>query len=97
VNEFELEIFEQTSDYAEFRLSRGDGLQTRGLDRKAIEDLIDVVERAYAEDSVAQRVFGSAQLRDLGEKLFHFLDGDERWFTQALADPRGAALRISAE
>lgn len=97
MNEFELEIFEQTSDYAEFRLSRGDGLQTRGLDRKAIEDLIDVVERAYAEDSVAQRVFGSAQLRDLGEKLFHFLDGDERWFTQALADPRGAALRISAE
>jgi GTPase SAR1 family protein len=97
VNEFELEIFEQTSDYAEFRLSNGDGLQTRGLDRKAIENLIEVVEQAYREDSVAQRVFGSTQLRDLGEKLFHFLDGDERWFDQALADPRGTVLRISAE
>jgi len=47
VNEFELEIFEQTSDYAEFRFSGSDGLKTRGLDRAAIETLIQVVERAY--------------------------------------------------
>ena len=31
MNEFELEIFEQTSDYSEFRLSGGEGLRTRGL------------------------------------------------------------------
>src|SRR6202020_3119853 len=49
-----------------------------------------------AEDSIAQRVFGSAALRDLGERLFNFLDGDERWFSQALADPRGATVRIAA-
>src|SRR4051794_1790816 len=97
MQEFELEIFEQTSDYAELRFSHGEGLQTRGLDRKAIDDLIEVVDRAYAEDSVAQRVFGSTQLRDLGEQLYHFLDGDERWLSAASADPRGAAIRISAE
>src|SRR5215470_9476486 len=97
MNEFELEIFEQTSDYSEFRLSGGIELKTRGLNREAIENLIEVVERTYAEDSVAQRVFGSSQLRELGEKLFNFLDGDERWLGQALADPRGATLRITAE
>jgi hypothetical protein len=94
---WELDIFEQTSDYSELRFSYREELRTRGLDRKAIDDLIEVVDRAYAEDSVAQRVFGSAQLRDLGEKLYHFLDGDERWLSAASADPRGVALRISAE
>jgi hypothetical protein len=97
VNEFELEIFEQTSDYAELRLTNNGELSTRGLDRAAIESLIGVVEQAYSEDAVAQRVFGSTQLRDLGERLFDFLDGDQRWFSPTLADPRGASLRISAE
>jgi hypothetical protein len=96
LNELELEIFEQTSDYSELRLRGGGGLRTRGLDRAVIDDLIEVVERAYAEDSIAQRVFGSAALRDLGEALFNFLDGDERWFSQALADPRGSTVRIAA-
>ena len=96
MNELELEIFEQSSDYSELRLRGGEGLRTRGLDRTAIDHLIEVVEHAYAEDSIAQRVFGSAELRDLGEILFNFLDGDERWFSQALADPRGATVRIAA-
>src|SRR2546430_13905391 len=96
MNEFELEIFEQSSDYSELRLRGGEGLRTRGLDRTAIDHLIEIVEHAYGEDSIAQRVFGSAELRDLGEILFHFLDGDERWFSQAVADPRGATVRIAA-
>ena len=96
MNELELEIFEQSSGYWELRLRGGEGLRTRGLDRAAVDDLIEAVEHAYAEDSIAQRVFGSAALRDLGEKLFNFLDGDERWFSQALADPRGATVRIEA-
>lgn len=98
MNEFELEVFEQTSDYAEIRFAvDGRELKTRGLDRKVIDELIEIVERSYAEDSVAQRVFGSAQLRDLGERLYTFLDGDERWLSHALTDSRGATLRISAE
>jgi hypothetical protein len=96
VNELELEIFEQTSDYSELRLRDGERLLTRGLDQKVIDQLIEVVEHAYAEDSLAQRVFGSAALRELGEKLFNFLDGDERWLSGALADPRGAVVRIAA-
>jgi len=96
MKELELEIFEQSSGYSELRLRGGGGLRTRGLDRTVIDQLIEVVEHAYAEDSVAQRVFGSAALRDLGEKLFNFLDGDERWFSQALADPRGVTVRIAA-
>lgn len=89
MNELELEIFEQSSDYWELRLRGGERPRTRGLDQAAIDRLIEVVEHAYAEDSIAQRVFGSAALRELGEKLFNFLDGDERWFSKALADPRG--------
>jgi hypothetical protein len=96
MNELELEIFEQSSDYSELRLRGGEGLRTRGVDRAAIDHLIEVVEHAYAEDSIAQRVFGSAELRDLGETLFNFLDGDEHWFSQVLADPRGATVRIAA-
>jgi hypothetical protein len=96
MNELELEIFEQSSDYSELRLRGSDGLRTRSLDRTAVDHLIEVVEHAYAEDSIAQRVFGSAQLRELGQKLSDFLDGDERWFSQVLADPRGAMVRIAA-
>jgi hypothetical protein len=96
VNEFTVEIFEQTSDYSEMRLSGGGGMKTRGLDRAAIDDLVGVVERAYDEDAVAQRVFGSEQLSALGEALFNFIDGDDRWFSQALADPRGTTVRIDA-
>jgi hypothetical protein len=97
VNEFEVEIFQQTSDYAELRFSDGSRLRTRGLDKKVIDDLIEVVEQTYAEDAVAQRVFGSAQLRKLGETLYGFLDGDERWLSGTPVDPRGAILRIAAE
>ncbi|GID97262.1 CHAT domain-containing protein [Amorphoplanes digitatis] len=97
MEQFEMEIFEQTSDYSEIRLSHGDALRTRGLDRKAIDDLIEVVGRIYAEDSLAQRVFGAAQLRELGKRLYHFLDGDERWLSEVSGDPRGVVLRISAE
>lgn len=96
MNELELEIFEQSSGYSELRLRGGGGLRARGLDRAAIDHLIEVVEHAYAEHSIAQRVFGSAELRDLGEMLFSFLDGDERWFSGALGDPRGAVVRIAA-
>jgi len=100
VNEFELEIFEQTSDYAELRLRSlggGGGVQTRGLDRAAIENLIAVVEQFYVPDAVAQAVFGAAGLRELGEKLFAFLDGDQRWLAAMLGDPSGVVLRLSAE
>ena len=96
MNELELEIFEQTSDYSELRLRAGGELRTRGVNRAVIDELIEVVEHAYAEDSIAQRVFGSAALRELGERLFSFLDGDERWLSQALGDPRGAVVRIAA-
>jgi hypothetical protein len=41
MNEFELEIFEQTSDYAEVRLRGGVGVKTWGLDRAAIEEGTD--------------------------------------------------------
>lgn len=97
MKEFDLEIFEQTTDYAEFRLFASGGLTTRGLDRRAVDELIEGVERSYAEESVSHRVFGSTQLRDLGETLSDFLDGDQRWFTQILVDPNGVTLRISAE
>ena len=70
-----------------------EGLRTRGLDRTVIDHLIEAVEHAYAEDSIAQRVFGSAALRDLGEKLFNFLDGPERWFSQALEKEIAFAIR----
>lgn len=97
MNTYELEIFEQTSDYCELRLSTGaDPPKTRGLDKAAIDDLIALVERDYSQHAVAQKVFGSPQLRDLATKLFAFLDGDERWLTQILDHPAGAILRVTA-
>jgi hypothetical protein len=96
VYEYELEIFEQTSDYCELRLAGGPERRTRGLDRAAVDELIEVVDRSYAGDSVPHRVFGSVQLLELGEKLYAFLDGDERWLGEALSDPRGVRLRVSA-
>ncbi|GIJ38559.1 CHAT domain-containing protein [Micromonospora andamanensis] len=94
---YELEVFEQTSDYAELRLSTGAGPpKTRGLDKAAIDRLLEVVERDYSQHAVAQKVFGAPQLRDLGAKLADFLDGDERWLTPVLGRPPGIALRINA-
>ena len=97
MNIVELEIFEQTSDYCELRLSTGGGPpKTRGLDLAAIDHLIDVVEHDYSQHAIAQKVFGSPQLRELGAKLGAFLDGDERWLTPAVEDPHGTTLRITA-
>lgn len=98
MKQYEFEVFQQTSDYAELRFTGDTGaVSTRGLSRADIDQLVDLVDRVYDQGSVAPQVFGSAQLRGLGEKLFGFLDGDERWLTDALTDPRGATLRISAE
>ncbi|TCB96274.1 CHAT domain-containing protein [Micromonospora zingiberis] len=94
---YELEVFQQTSDFSELRLSTGGGPpKTRGLDKAAIDRLIEVVERDYSQHAVAQRVFNAPQLRGLGAKLAAFLDGDERWLTPVLDRPPGATLRITA-
>lgn len=96
MNVFDLEIFEQTSGYCELRLSTGAGKpKTRGMDKTAVDELIAVVEQDYSEHAVAQKVFGSPRLHDLGKRLFAFLDGDERWLGPVLEDPRGSILRIT--
>ncbi|MET8041779.1 CHAT domain-containing protein [Micromonospora sp. NPDC005215] len=93
---YELEIFEQTSDYSELRLSTGGGQpKTRGVNKTAIDKLIGLVERHYGHHAVAHQVFGSPQLRDLGTQLATFLDGDERWLTPILHQPPGTTLRIT--
>lgn len=97
MNTYELEIFEQTSDYCELRLSSGGGPpKRRGLDKATVDDLVAMVERDYSQHAAAQRVFGSPQLRELGTKLFTFLDGEQRWLTPILSNPAGAILRITA-
>ncbi|MEU8015988.1 CHAT domain-containing protein [Micromonospora parva] len=55
------------------------------------------MERDYSQDAVAQRVYGSPRLRDLGAKLAAFVDGDQRWLTPILDRPPGAILRIRAD
>ncbi|WFF03289.1 CHAT domain-containing protein [Micromonospora sp. WMMD964] len=93
---YELEIFERTSDYSELRLSTGGGQpKTRGVDKVAINELINLVTRHYGQHSVAPQVFGSPQLRNLGMRLAAFLDGDERWLTPILHQPPGSTLRIT--
>jgi hypothetical protein len=96
MNTVELEIFEQTSSYCELRLATGgDRPKTRGLDKAAVDHLIALVERGYSQHAVAQKVFGSPQLRELGTKLSAFLDGDQRWLTSVLDRPPGTILRIT--
>lgn len=97
MNSFRLEIFEQTSDYCELRLYTDEGTpKTRGLDKAAVDHLAEAVEHDYSQHAIAQRVFGSPQLGELGAKLFGFLDGDERWLGPVLESPGGAVLRITA-
>ncbi|GAA0454693.1 hypothetical protein Aca07nite_69020 [Actinoplanes capillaceus] len=97
MNVFELEVFEQTSDYSELRLSSGGGKpRTRALDKAAIEELIAVVEQVYTPHAIAQKLFESSQLRELGAKLAELLDSDERWLEDVLGSPPGSTLRITA-
>ncbi len=97
MNILNLEIFEQTSGYCELRLHTGGGApKTRGLDKAAVDSLIDAVEQTYSQNAIAQRVFGSPQLGDLGGRLFAFLDGDERWLAPVLDNRHGTTLRITA-
>ncbi len=97
MNTIDLEIFEQTSAYCELRLSTGEGTpKTRRLDKAAIDQLVGIVEQVYNQHAIAQRVFGSPQLGELGMKLFAFLDGDQRWLTPMLHHPHGTTLRITA-
>ncbi|MEV0135672.1 CHAT domain-containing protein [Dactylosporangium sp. NPDC050688] len=95
---FELEVFEQTSSYCEVRLSTNGGApRTRGLDRAAVEQLIDLVERDYTQHANAQRVHSSPRLRELGARLAGFVDGDQRWLASMPGQPPGTILRITAE
>ena len=95
---YELEIFQQTSDYSELRLSTGEGApKSRGVDKAAVDRLIEMVEHDYSQHAVVQKVFDAPQLRELGAKLAAFLDGDERWLIPILGRPPGATLRITTE
>ncbi|WFE39384.1 CHAT domain-containing protein [Micromonospora sp. WMMD998] len=93
----DVEVFEQTSGYRELRLSADGGVRrTRDVDAAAVDRLIEVVDRDYSPDAIAQRMFGSPLLRDLGTALFGFLDGDERWLAAFLEQPPGTVVRITA-
>ncbi|MFY1625716.1 CHAT domain-containing protein [Micromonospora sp. WMMD735] len=95
---FDLEVFAQTSNHYELRLSAdGQPPRTRNLDRAAVDELITLVRRDYSTDATAYKVYGATRLAELGTRLAEFLDGDERWLAPMLAHPAGAALRISAE
>lgn len=97
MNAFDLEIFERTPGRFELRLSTGGPApRTRDLDQAAVDQLIGAVEHDYSQHAIAQKVFGAPQLRDLGTRLFAFLDGDERWLTSTLDHPAGTILRITA-
>ncbi|MFY1686111.1 CHAT domain-containing protein [Micromonospora sp. WMMD730] len=95
---FDLEVFAQTSDHYELRLSAdGQPSRVRSLDRAAVDELITLVRRDYSTDATAHKVYGATRLAELGTRLAEFLDGDERWLTPMLAHPAGAVLRITAE
>ena len=95
---FELEVFDQTSSYCEIRLARaGSAPRTRGLDRAAVDELIELVERHYTQTANAQRTHSSPRLRALGGRLAEFVDGDERWLAPIVGRRRGVALRITGE
>ncbi|MBB5866868.1 hypothetical protein F4553_000247 [Allocatelliglobosispora scoriae] len=98
MNVFDVGIFEQASGVWELRLSTGGARpKTRVVEKAAIDDLIALVEQDYGQHTIAQRVFGSSRLAELGRKLFAFLDGEERWLTPILDQRQGAVLRIAAE
>lgn len=95
---FELEVFDQTSSYCEVRLAgAGSAPRTRGLDRAAVDELIELVERNYTQTANVQWTHSSPRLRALGGRLAEFVDGDERWLAPIVGRRRGVALRITGE
>jgi hypothetical protein len=62
VNELELEIFEQSSDYSEPRPHSREGLRTRGVDR-AVH--LGLMQEATDPDTGEPRDFASNALRPL--------------------------------
>ena len=97
MDDYGLEIFDQTPTYAELRFHDGEKSRERGLDRTVVDELIASVESDYRHQSAAASVFGSAPMLDLGRRLYEFIDGNERWLANSLSNPRGSALRITAE
>ena len=79
MNTFKLEVFAQTTNHYELRLSAdAEPPRTRRLDRAAVDELITLVRRDYSPDATAQKVYGATRLAELGTRLAEFLDGDER-------------------
>ncbi len=97
MRDYRVEVFQQTSDYSELRFQDANAPRTRGLRKVEIEELIQRVEELYIRNAIAPLTYGSTDLLDLGQDLFSFIDGNERWLREAASDPRGSTLRIAAE
>ncbi len=96
MRELRVDVFDQTSDAKRLRFSVDAGRSfERLLSQGHVAGLVAEVDEIYRADSLAIRSFGSAALRRIGVRLFEFLDGDDRWLSEALKDRPEALLRIA--
>ena len=75
-----IELVEQTADALQLRFWRGNpnDVRTRTLALPEIADLVDKAETDYYSPL-------PAKLKDIGQRLFRWLDGGERWITAEIA------------
>jgi len=83
-----IELFGETTDGVRLRWHDNDGsVRERALDRSAIEDLLDDVDRRYKT--------AAPDLGELGATLYRWLDGPtERWLSEVRRAERPVVVRI---
>jgi len=84
------EVFRRTPEKWDLRFFGSDGkFESRALDPASVEGLVETVAESY--------VSGPRDLAQLGQHLYEWLDGPERWLNKALAGTPGLAIDVGAD
>ncbi|MDQ1292320.1 MAG: hypothetical protein QG608_198 [Actinomycetota bacterium] len=95
MNVVRVELFDQSSSLVEMRLFVDGTMHTRLLDREALDGMLREVDARYPTLADLPASRATAELAALGEKVFAFLDGSERWLKPLVSTGGdGVCLRI---
>ncbi|HEX4964813.1 MAG TPA: CHAT domain-containing protein [Thermoanaerobaculia bacterium] len=83
------EVFRRTPEEWDLRFSGPEGNERRALKPAAIESLVKAVDESYAA--------GPRDLAQLGQHLYEWLDGPERWLGKAREGTSGLAIDVDVD
>ena len=96
MRDYRLTVFEKSNTDRILRF-HGEEEKERPLKPSEIDELVAEVAKLYSQDALAPLDHGSRSLVELGQKLYTFLDNDERWLAKEMTDPPGTILRIDTD